>query len=146
MSVALSDKNTTDRNANQVAVRKLYADLSTTFALHPGTLDIKPITDIDAVRQSVKNLVVSAHHERPFHPEYGSNITAYLFEPVGILTAISIRDEIVRVINRFEPRVSNVAVKVYDDIDRNAYSVDISFNVTEAQVETNFSFYLDRIR
>ena len=126
MATALSDFNSKGnfgdyKVAAQVSKDKknLYSDLNLFFQRNPN--DISPLRDIDAVRQSVKNLVLTNFFERPFHPELGSNVTALLFEPADQFTGIAIRDEIQKVVEEFEPRVNNVVVQVFADIDANRY-------------------------
>jgi len=145
MSIALSDKNTTLVTPTNV-VRNIYGDLSLAFSLHPGTKDIKPITDIDAVRQAVKNLIVCSHTDRLFHPELGTSITSLLFENADVFTAMTIRDEVQRILQKYEPRVDNVKVQVFDNSERNAYEINIGFRVIQSQQTTEVSFYLSRVR
>lgn len=145
MSVASSDKNTDGVRPIDV-VTTLFADLALPFNLHPNTRDIRPITDLNAIRSAVKNLVLTNFGERPFHPEIGGNVTGLLFETADFFTANAMRGEIQRVLYRFEPRIENVVVQVFDDMDRNAFKVNIGFNITDSSVEQEVSFYLTRIR
>jgi phage baseplate assembly protein W len=145
MSVASSDKNTDGVRPIDVATT-LFADLALPFNLHPNTRDIRPITDLNAIRSAVKNLVLTNFGERPFHPEIGGNVTGLLFETADFFTANAMRGEIQRVLYRFEPRIENVVVQVFDDMDRNAFKVNIGFNITDSSVEQEVSFYLTRIR
>lgn len=124
----------------------LYADIPMMFVKHPDTKDIRPITDIRAIRQAVKNLVLTKTHERPFQPELGCRVTAYLFENVDQFTAIAIRDEIVRVLQLHEPRIKNVQVTVDLDADNNRLLVTILFQIKLTNETAEVEFYLDRIR
>jgi phage baseplate assembly protein W len=132
--------------ASNVATQRIYSDLNLDFIKNSATDDISPLKDIEAVKQSVKNLVLTNFFERPFHPEIGGNVTAKLFEPADQFTAIDIRDEIKQVLMKYEPRVDQVQVAVYDNSDENAYIVDIAFNVVFLQIETEVSFNLQRLR
>ena len=145
MSVASSDKNIDGVRPIDVATT-LFADLALPFNLHPNTRDIRPITDLNAIRSAVKNLVLTNFGERPFHPEIGGNVTSLLFETADFFTADAMRGEIQRVLYRFEPRIEDVVVQVFDDMDRNAFKVNIAFNITDSSVEQEVSFYLTRIR
>jgi phage baseplate assembly protein W len=108
--------------------------------------DINPLIDIDAVKASVKNLILTNYNERPFQPKLGSNLRALLFEPADRLTAVSIRESIKRVIAQYEPRVDSVTVQILDDSDRNRYHVTIGFRVITIDTEVNISVYLVRLR
>ena len=124
----------------------LFADIPLDFIAHPNTKDIRPITDVQAIRQAVKVLVLSNFSDRPFHPELGSNVTHYLFENPDRFTAAAIRDETLRVIKRKEPRVTNPKVEVQLDEEYNRLLVTIIFQIRNTNIGTEVSFFLDRIR
>lgn len=124
----------------------IYSDLGMPLLIHPGTNDISPITDLNAIRQSVKNLVLTNFGERPFHPEIGTGITGLLFENADFFTANSIKGETLRVLRRFEPRVEDVTVQVFDDPDRNAFRIDVGYKIVDTPVSDDTSFYLERVR
>jgi len=153
------DKNRNDNGvfvkSSNIATSSVYSDLSLEMTgLKPNLLPTDPpahkeagiVKDLEAVKQSVKNLVLTNFFERPFHPEIGGNVTAKLFEPADKFTAIEIRDEIKEVLKNFEPRVNGVNVEVFDNLDANAFLVNIAFNVIYLQEETEVSFNLQRLR
>lgn len=144
MSKVLSDYNSSTITASVVAKTGLYSDLDLTFLIHPTLKDIRPITDIDAVKASVKNLVLAGMYERPFHPELGGGVNTLLFEPVNAFTIISLRDAILRALND-EPRIKNIGVEIIDDSFQNAYAINIEFTVLYDQ-KIEVQFYLDRLR
>ena len=148
--MAILDKNRNDNNvfvkSSNIATNSVYSDLNLLMPLHPILKDIPPLKDIEAVKQSVKNLVLTNFFERPFHPEIGGNVTSKLFEPADKFTAIEIRDEIKEVLKNYEPRVNGVNVEVFDNLDANAFLVNIAFNVIYLQAETEVSFNLQRLR
>jgi len=148
--MAIIDKNRNDNGvfvkSSNIATSSVYSDLDLLFSIHPNLDDITPLKDVEAVKQSVKNLVLTNFFERPFHPEIGGNVTAKLFEPADKFTAIEIRDEIKEVLKNFEPRVNGVNVEVFDNLDANAFLVNIAFNVIYLQEETEVSFNLQRLR
>jgi len=143
-----SDLNINEKVPSIATVDKsgLFADLPLNFIAHPNTKDIRPITDIQAIRQAVKILVLSNFSDRPFHPELGANVTRYLFENADQFTAMGIRDEILRIIERREPRVTNPKVEVQLDQEFNRLLVTIVFQIRNTNTNTEVSFYLDRIR
>ena len=115
-------------NASSKSVR-LYKDIALSFERNSNTKDVIIKKDIAAVKQSVKNLILTNHFERPFHPEIGSNVTAILFEPMSPITANVLTRTISECINNFEPRARLVSVISNPNLDRNAYEVTISFYV-----------------
>ena len=139
-----SDNNT--GRSTLTSRRRLYADLPLAFTIHPNTQDLTVLSDIDAVKQSVKNLILTNHSERPFQPRIGGNITALLFEPADHFTEIIIKDEIINVLEEYEPRVNGVTVEVIDESDINSYRVSIQFNVIFSDQRQETNFYLERIR
>jgi phage baseplate assembly protein W len=124
----------------------LFADLPLDFIAHPNTKDVRPITDVQAIRQAVKILVLSNFSDRPFHPELGCNVTFYLFENADQFTALAIKGEILRVIREHEPRVTNPMVEIQLDQEYNRLLATILFQIRNSNINTEVSFYLDRIR
>jgi|TARA_B100000519_G_C14251398_1_gene442609 phage baseplate assembly protein W len=108
---------------------RVYKDLALSFEKNDNTKDVIVKKDIEAVKQSVRNLILTNHYERPFHPEIGSNVTAILFEPMNPITANSLTRVIEEVIVNFEPRARLVSVDARPNLDRNAYEVTISFYI-----------------
>lgn len=145
---ARSDFNVNEQvpTSASVDVDGLFADIPINFVAHPNTRDIRPITDIQAIRQSIKILILSNYTDRPFHPELGGNVTRYLFENPSPFIALSIRDEIVRLIDRQEPRAIDPKVEIELDADRNLLLATINFRIRNTNTNTEVSFYLDRIR
>ena len=129
-----------------VAKKNKYADLNLAFLKHPIFADVTPLNDIDAVKQSVKNLVLTNFLEKPFHPEIGGNVTRLLFEPADAFTGIAIRDEIQRVLDEYEPRINAVNIEILDDADKNMYRITIGFNIIYVNLETEVNFNLQRLR
>ena len=75
-----TDFNVNEKKARSVASNVLFADIPIDFISHPQIKDIRPITDVQAVRQAVKILVLTNITDRPFRPDLGGNVTSYLFE------------------------------------------------------------------
>ena len=144
MSIATS--NYSKQRSSNVAASALYSDLDLNLNLHPVKMDISPVTDIRAVRNSVKNLVLTNFGERPFQPKLGSNVTALLFEQADQFTAIMMKKEIYRLLEDHEPRINATRVEIFDDADANAYRVSIEFNVIKINAQAEVEFALQRLR
>ena len=84
-NAALSDAQSTNDISRNV---RQYKDLDLFFSRKNGTNDIEKITDIEAVKRSVRNLVLTNFYEKPFHPEIGSGIRNMLFENMTPITAV----------------------------------------------------------
>jgi len=143
MNSILSDFNKPNYQPTVVA-GDIYKDVSFTF-IHPATGDVLPATDLDAIKNSVKNIVLTPTGTRPFFPEFGTGVSGLLFETAGSLTSAAIKDEIVAGIRRFEPRISSLKVQIADNHERNAYRITILFTTTYSQT-AEFIFLLNRTR
>ena len=134
-------QNEIDRNVRQ------YKDLDLFFGTKQASNDINKVTDIQAVKRSVRNLVLLNHYEKPFHPEIGSGVRDILFEPMTPLTSHSLAVEIEDVIENFEPRAKLVGVRALPNLDRNEYEVSIEFYVVNAPTElVDLTIFLERLR
>jgi len=141
---AFKDAEATN-NSDRSAV--IFKDFNLNFTRHPVTGDIGKLTDVAAVKSSVKNLVFTNFYERPFHPEIGSNVRAALFENVTPQVAARLGRNIEDVIVNFEPRAELISVIVRADIDRNAYEATIKFNVVNTETdEQTLNLFLERLR
>ena len=126
---------------------KIYRDLDLDFAANSATKDIQKLTDVEAVKRSVRNLINTNHYERPFHPEIGSGISQLLFEPLDPITANSLTRVISEVITNFEPRAQLVAVDSRPSPDTNSYEVTIAFRVINVPGElVSLTTMLERSR
>ena len=134
-------QNDIDRNVRQ------YKDLDLFFAKKSGSKDIRKVTDIQAVKRSVRNLVLLNHYEKPFHPEIGSGIRDMLFENMSTMTAIILARKIEDVIENFEPRVRLISVRADTNLDRNEYEVNIEFFVVNTPTElVDLTVFLEVLR
>jgi phage baseplate assembly protein W len=130
-----------------VAGVQTYSDLDLRDPfISPYSKDVVPVTDIMAVKNSVRNLVLTNFYETPFDPFKGSNARGLLFENANTYTAIAINKEITRVLIQYEPRVNVTSVDVIDQSDINAYRVTINFNVITLNTQAALNFYLERLR
>lgn len=114
---------------------KTYRDLDLFFTRRSRDSDVNVLTNITAVKRSVRNLVLTNFYEKPFHPEIGSGVRDLLFEIVSPLTAIALAQSVEDVINNYEPRALLLGVDVIDNIDANAYDITVTFEVINAPGE-----------
>ena len=126
---------------------RTYSDLDLFFAAKSVSKDISKVTDIQAVKRSVRNLVLLNHYEKPFHPEIGSGVRGILFEPMTPITAHVLARKIEEVIENFEPRARLVGVRAQPNLDRNEYEVTVEFYVINTPTElVDLTVMLERIR
>ena len=147
MAILQSGYTDAQRSNASSSSSRIYKDLALSFEKNQSTGDVIIKRDIEAVKQSVKNLILTNHYERPFHPEIGSSVTAMLFEPMNPITAHTLQRTIAECIENFEPRARLVSINAYANQDRNAYEVTISFYVVNAPSElVTLSTMLERSR
>ena len=125
---------------------RIFKDLNLDFQQNTATKDIQKITDIEAVKRSVRNLINTNHYEKPFHPEIGSNLRAMLFELMTPQMNHVISKQIENLINNYEPRCNLTEVFTQPMFDRNGYSVTISFRVNNHQEPVTVESFLERLR
>ena len=124
-----------------------YTDLDLFFGKKATSKDISKVTDIQAVKRSIRNLVLTNHYEKPFHPEIGSGVRGILFEPMTPLTAHILTRKIEDVIENFEPRARLMSVRAQPNLDRNEYECTIEFFVVNAPTElVDLTVFLERLR
>ena len=134
-------KNNIDRNVKQ------YSDLDLFFGKKTSNSDVQDVTDVKAVKRSVRNLVLLNHYEKPFHPEIASGVRDMLFELMTPITAQILARKIEDVINNFEPRARLVGVRANPLLDRNIYEVSIEFYVVNQPTElVDLTVMLERVR
>ena len=128
-------------------ISRAFKDISLSFDRHPVTNDILNIKNEDAIKKAVRNIVRTVPSERFFNPIFGSDVKTSLFEFVDFGTASELEDQILVAIENYEPRISNVRVRVDPNADRNEFEVFISYNIVGQEVPAqNFSFILEATR
>ena len=134
-------KNFSDRNTQE------YIDLDLFFGKKSPSNDVNKVTNIQAVKRSVRNLILTNHYEKPFHPEIGSGVRDMLFEPMTPLTSHVLTRKIEDVIENFEPRARLISVTAFPNLDRNEYECTISFYVVNTPTElVDLTVFLERLR
>ena len=131
---------------NSKRATRIYKDLDLDFGRNPVTNDVNKLTDVEAVKRSVRNLINTNHFERPFHPEIGGNVRALLFENITPLTALNLQRKIEEVLSNFEPRAKITQILADPDIDRNGYRLEIRFYVIGIQNPITVETFLERLR
>jgi len=124
-----------------------WKDLDLFFSRKLGSADVNTLTDVTAVKRSVRNLILTNHYEKPFHPEIGSGVRETLFELMTPMTSFILTKKIENVIETYEPRVTLVGVRALPNLDRNEYEVSIEFYLQNAPTElVDLTIFLERLR
>ena len=123
-----------------------YSDFKMNFDLNPITNALERLTNNDAVKSAIKNLVMTQRGERFYHLDIGSDVPRSFFDLVDDITATQIGESIHSAIKQHERRAHDVDVRVIPDIVHNTYTVDISFGVINIPEIQTLQIILNRVR
>jgi len=132
-------------NGKTVATKNIYSDMDITMRAHPVTGDITLKTDTDAIKRSVRNIVLTNKFERPFKPNFGGSIRNMLFELDTDRKMNRMKRTLATTIQSLEPRVNNVAIR-FGEVDRNEMDVTIFYNIIDGVKQQDLSFTVTRAR
>ena len=138
-----------DRLTDFLKKREIYSDFPTDFDDDAPILQVGKITNEDAVKTALRNLILTRPGERPFQPEFGSKVSSLLFEVIHTGSTFAIQDldsEIRRVISQYEPRVDLVDVQVHFSEDNHYLIVNIIFMVLNKIEPIDLEIILKRVR
>ena len=135
------------QSQNTTRSNRQYTDLDLFFGKKSSDSDIQKVTDVQAVKRSIRNLVQLNTYDKPFHPEIAGGVREMLFENMSPVVSAMIARKIEDVIENFEPRARLVSVRSIPDLDRNAYEVIVEFYVVNTPTElVDISLMLERLR
>ena len=132
--------------AKIVSQKRGWADLDLSLKLHPIRKDIIPLKDDKAIKNAVRNLLITNFFERPFGSSKGANLRGLLFEPADGITRMAISDNVRRVLTRHEPRIQIISISVTNQSDDNAYNILLHFKIKEFDLEQEVEIVLRRLR
>ena len=127
-------------------ISRTYSDLDLSFEMNPITRDVSKKLDANAVKQALKNLIMTRFFERGFQPRFGSQFNALLFEPFNSVTEVNMSYLIQQAIENFEPRVSVKSVDVKEDPNNNSISISITFVIVNTTNPITYKFSVYRAR
>ena len=134
-------------NTNKsVRSNKAYSDLNLNFNKNPATKDVAKLFDVQAIKRSVKNIILTNKYERPFNSDFGCNLRGFLFENITEPLLVVIKDRVSMAIEKYEPRVSVEDVVVQSDDGSNGISIMVSFKINGVEQPVSVSTFLERIR
>ena len=123
-----------------------FVDLDLDFTRNPITNDVSLKFNDEAVKRSIRNIVLTNSGEKPYVPEFGGNIKASLFENFTPLTVVTLKGQIESAIRNFEPRANLLKVEVTERIDSNELIVSIVFSILNFPDPITLEVPLERIR
>ena len=108
---------------------RAFKDINLSFKRHPVTNDVLTVSNEDAIKRSVKNIVFTILGEKPFQPDFGSVINNSLFELNTSLNEIRVSDEIRQSLLNYEPRIDNVEVTTEIYPDSNELNCTVQYDI-----------------
>ena len=128
-------------------ISKGFKDISAVFEVNPLNDDLIVLKNSNAIARSIRNLIFTNRGDKPFSPFLGSRVNEMLFDPMDQLSSESVKSEIERTINSFEPRAELKKVTVTPDFDGNQYDVVIKYQIIGIDADTQqLSFALELTR
>ena len=140
----MADRSNKTTRVNPIG--PIYSDFMSNFNAHPNTGKLITKTDVEAVRRSLRNLILTNNGERFYKPNLGSGIRNLLFEPASEMVRDKLHTTITDTIEKYENRVilRKLDVNVIDD--GLAYNIDIYFSIISSPEFFNVNIKLDRVR
>jgi phage baseplate assembly protein W len=123
-----------------------WTDLDLDFTAHPVTKDIVLKKDVEAVKRSIRNLLLTNRYDRPFQPDIDGGVTRHLFELATPHTIHNIETAIIDCISNYEPRAEVLGVIVDGDLDNNGFNVSLTFRVINIPNPVTVELFLERLR
>lgn len=131
---------------NPLKRKPVYTDIDLSFIPNPITKDISIKKDEYAIKQALHTLVLTNFYEKPFHPEFGSQVNDMLFEPFTFITKERVKAAIINTIENWEYRIVILSVTVDVTEDQNSFNVSIVFRLAENSNPIVIDFILYRSR
>lgn len=137
---------TTHLEVDSLAKQVIFSDIDLNMTVNPLTGDISRKTDDQAVKQSLKNIILTSYYERRFRSNIGTPIKSILFEPVTPLLGVTIKKAIEQAVLNFEPRIELQKVDVRLLNDNKEIEINIYYYILGAQALQSFNLILERTR
>jgi phage baseplate assembly protein W len=131
---------------NIIARKNDYSDLDLDFLAHPTTKDVMKKTGVEAIKRSVRNLLLTNFYDRPFQSYIGSNALKILFDNATPMSATFLTNAINETLANHEPRIRVDDVVVKFDFDNNGYNVQLFFTIVNRNEPAVITLFLERIR
>lgn len=125
---------------------ELFSDMGVDMQLHPGKRDLVRITNENAVKRSIINLLLTDYHERFYQPYLGANIKHLLFEPATEDMLSMLRHRILTCISKFEPRANVISLRTTTTADEHQVQVSLVFSLINTSTPVTLNFLLNRVR
>jgi len=127
-------------------VQELFSDIPINLDISPVTGNLSRLLNEEAIKQSIRNLILTAPGERLFDSNIGSGIYKLLFEPLDELTSFALHTEITNTIKNYEPRANLLNLYVNPSEADQTYYVNILFSIINSQRTAQLDISLSKVR
>lgn len=129
-----------------MAKKYVYRDINLAFEKHPLTGDVVSATDVEAIKKSLRNLVMTDLYDVPFNPEKGTSLNGSLFENFTPITTEFLKTKIKEMIDLYEPRIQVQKIVIFQKEDQNALEVTIHFKILDLNRFEDITIFVERTR
>ncbi len=126
--------------------QRRYVDLDFNFFANPVNDDVSKKIDDNAIKQSIRNLILMKKYDSPFHPDLCSQVQDSLFEIINPLTASIIKRAVTYTLENFEPRIELISVDVVDVPDRNRVDIAVVYKIKATGITSTYHFAVNKTR
>lgn len=125
---------------------RTFSDINLNFKSHPSTADVVKVTDEEAVKGAIRNLISTKNFDRPFHPEIGCAIHNLLFDNFTPLTLQLARRAVEDILKAYEPRAEIIDIIVSNSQDQNELNVTVVFKIVNTDKPLKVTTLINRNR
>lgn len=129
-----------------MAKKYIYRDINLAFEKHPITGDIVTATDVEAIKKSLRNLVMTDLYDVPFNPEKGTSLNGSLFENFTPITTEFLKTKIKEMIDLYEPRIQVQKIVIFQKDDQHTLEVTIHFKILDLNRFEDITIFVERTR
>ena len=133
------------KNQNKITARKWYTDIDLNLTPHPSSKDLTLKYDKDAIKRSLRNIMLTNNYERPFRPNFGANLRGLLFELADDVTKFEIRKQITEAIEDYEPRLKIDTIYLNEDKSNNMF-INLHYGIRGVIEPQEVEVILQRVR
>jgi len=126
--------------------KHLYRDINLAFEKHPLTGDVVSATNVEAIKKSLRNLVMTDLYDVPFNPDKGTSLNGSLFENFTPITTEFLKTKINEMIDLYEPRIQVQRIVIFQKDDQNALEVSIYFKILDLNRFEDITIFVERTR
>ena len=126
--------------------KHLYRDINLAFEKHPLTGDVVSATNVEAIKKSLRNLVMTDLYDVPFNPDKGPSLNGSLFENFTPITTEFLKTKINEMIDLYEPRIQVQRIVIFQKDDQNALEVSIYFKILDLNRFEDITIFVERTR